>query len=97
MNWEQAINKLDNFIVTKKGIEAFEDEHRHCIVLFMTDGVYWYWTPEPRDAEDFYNTGIPDFIEIGYDSIDEAIKMAAYELPELAKQVEAEFAWGFDL
>jgi hypothetical protein len=96
MNFEQSIDKLHNFKVIKAGRDAFEQEYVTTIVLFMTDGVYWYWNPDPRGSEDLYNSGIPDFL-YEYDNLDEAIKMAAYELPELAKQVEAEFAWGFDL
>ena len=95
MNYEQSIDKLHNFKVVKAGRDAFEDENRHCIVLFMTDGVYWYWTPDPRGDEDFYNYGLPDFVEEA--GINFCIENEAYEMPELARQVEADKAWGFDL
>ena len=97
MNWEQSLDKLHNFTITQAGRDAFERYYVTTIVLFMTDGVYWNWNPDPRGSEDFYNSGVPEFIETDYSSVEEAIKLAAYELPELAEQVEAEFAWGFDL
>ena len=95
MNFEQSIEKLHNFTVTKSGRATFEEEHVTTIVLFMTDGVYWYWTPDPRGSEDYYNYGLPDFVdEIGLNYF---IEDVAYEMPELARQVEADKAWGLDL
>ena len=95
MNFGKSILKLNNYVVTKSGQDAFEQEHQHCIVLFMTDGVYWYWNPEPLGGEDYYNVGLPDFF--GNEEIDYYIDTLSYILPDLAKQVGAEKAWAFDL
>ena len=95
MNFGESILKLNNYVAAKSGQDAFEQDHQHCIVLFMTDGVYWYWTPEPRGDEDYYNYGVPDFVDEA--GIDYSIDTHSYILPDLAKQVGAEKAWAFDL
>jgi len=92
MNYEQQFR---NFTVTNTGLDAFENHYSATLVLFLTDGEYWYWTPDPRGDEDFYNSGLPDFVdEIG---INNFTSSEAYDLPELAVMVGADSAWGFDL
>lgn len=85
---------LNNYIYTAIGKEAFEDRHQWTVVVFEVEpGKFRWWNPANYDITlPEYNDGLP----FPYTNI-EQVKEDAYDMSDLAKQVEAINAWGLDL
>ena len=83
---------MNGYREVMEGQEAFERNYQWTSVVFEVEkDVFRTWNPQPEDDQEFWSDEFPfdmSFIEVITDG---------YEIPELAKQVDAIHAWGLDL